>query len=136
MRTTTIPTADLEKIGELHQEDGRDLGRALTEAGLGEGIDLVIEQAVKCRESVRLSRVNRLKYHLGCITAAAFGAAMKAEAQYRYDGDPRVQELARRRGIFWRGVGGASMAARQRLAVALSKYPGRKRLNSSKGNLK
>ncbi len=136
MRTRTLPTADLEKMGELQQEDGRDLGLALADAGLGEGIDLVIEQAVKCGESVRLSRVNRLKYHLGCITAAAFGAAMKAESQYRYDGDPRVQEMARRRGIFWRGVGGASMAARQRLALALAKCRRSRRLNSSKGGLK
>ena len=136
MRRRTIPTVGLEKSEELNEVDGRDLGAALAEAGLDDGIELVIQQAVKCRESVRLSRVNRLRYHLGCITAAAFGAAMKAESQYRYDGDPRVQELARRRGIFWRGVGGASMAARQRLALALAKCRRSRRLNSSNGDLK
>ncbi len=136
MRESNLAAVGLEKCGERNGEDGPDLGIALAHAGLDEGLDLVIEQAVRCRESVRLKRVNRLKYHLGCITAAAFGAAMKAESQYRYDEDPRVQELARRRGIFWRGVGGASMAARQRLALALVKYPWKARLNSANGTLK
>ncbi len=136
MQSRRITNAALEKTGGLQQEESSDLGAALAEAGLDDGLDLVIRQAVWCRESLRLCRVNRLKYHLGCITAAAFGAAMRAEAQYRYDPDPRLQELARRRGIFWRGVGGASMAARQKLSLALFKCRRKHPLNCSKGTLK